>query len=321
VSEPSRTLGELLVQVLPKKPADASVLKAQVARKNLLTDVAGEEKRLADVPGDYETHNALGVAYAQLGRQADARAQFDAALALAPQHPGTHYNLGVIAMGVQRYADAIDHFQRTLASRPDHAEARTNLGVAFEAIGRPRDAEQQYREALSAHPNHAAAHNNLARTLLNQGDTGGAVTHFRAALKASPDNPDGLYNLGRALAADRKAAEAAQVFRRALAARPDSAPIMIDLAWVLANSESQNREAEKLAERANQLSGGNNPAALDVLAGVYASQQRFDLAVRTAQRAFQRALAVKNDVLAHAIRQRLEGYSQMIPDAEGSRIP
>ncbi len=81
------------------------------------------------------------------------------------------------------------------------------------------------------------------------------------------------------------------------------------------------REAEKLAERANQLSGGNNPAALDVLAAAYASQQRFDLAVRTAQRAFQRALAVKNDVLARAIRQRLEGYSQMIPDAEGSRIP
>ena len=88
-----------------------------------------------------------------------------------------------------------------------------------------------------------------------------------------------------------------------------------------AGVESQNREAEKLAERANQLSGGNNPAALDVLAAAYASQQRYDLAVRTAQRAFQRAIAVKNDVLARAIRQRLEGYSQMIPDADGPRIP
>jgi len=129
-SETSDEMGELLVQVLPKKPADTVVLKAQVARKNLLTDVAGEEKRLADVPGDYETHNALGVAYSQLGRHQDARAQFDAALALAPQHPGTHYNLGVIAMGVQRYADAIDHFQRTLASRPDHAVRRGDVDDA-----------------------------------------------------------------------------------------------------------------------------------------------------------------------------------------------
>ncbi len=38
-------------------------IDAQVARKNLLTDVAGEEKRVADVPEDAETRNALGVAY------------------------------------------------------------------------------------------------------------------------------------------------------------------------------------------------------------------------------------------------------------------
>ena len=60
------------------------------------------------------------------------------------------------------------------------------------------------------------------------------------------------------------------------------------------------------AEKANQVSGGGNPAVLDVLAAAYASQGRLDVAARTAQRAFQRALAMKNDQLAGEIRQRLD---------------
>ena len=51
-------------------------------RRNLLTDVAGEEKRLADKPGDVETHNTLGVAYVQLGRVPEALEQFDAPLGI-----------------------------------------------------------------------------------------------------------------------------------------------------------------------------------------------------------------------------------------------
>ena len=85
-SETTDEMGELLVQVLTKNLEDAARLRAQVARKNLLTDVAGEEKRIADVPADFETQNALGVAYVQLGRVPEALDQFRTALALAPNH-------------------------------------------------------------------------------------------------------------------------------------------------------------------------------------------------------------------------------------------
>jgi hypothetical protein len=75
-----------------------------------------------------------------------------------------------------------------------------------------------------------------------------------------------------------------------------------------------------LAERANQLSGGGNPAVLDALAASYAAEGRMDAAVRTAQRAFQRALAAKNNDLAAAIRQRLEAYREA-SGADSSEIP
>ena len=179
-------MGELLVQVLTKNAEDAARLRAQVARKNLLTDVAGEEKRIADVPGDFETHNALGVAYVQLGRVPDALDQFRTALTLAPDHAQAAYNIGVIAMGQKRMSDAIVSFEQAIAARPDYAEAHNNLGVAFEAAGRDDDAARQFRAALSAVPSHAAAHNNLGRLLLTRGSVvgGGVAVSLRAAQRA-----------------------------------------------------------------------------------------------------------------------------------------
>jgi hypothetical protein len=110
------------------------------------------------------------------------------------------------------------------------------------------------------------------------------------------------------------------VWRRALTARPDSLPFLVDAAWLLAtNAAVQNGDAAvTFAERANRVSGGGNPAVLDVLAAAYASQGRMDLAARTAQRAFQRALAMKNDRLAGEIRQRLEAYQAAAGQADSS---
>jgi len=313
-------MGELLVQVLTRTPEDGARLRAQVSRKNLLTDVAGEEKRIADRPADVDTHNALGVAYVQLGRVPEALDQFRSALALAPNHAQASYNIGVIAMAQNRIPDAIASFERAIDARPDYAEAHNNLGVALEATGRADEAERHFRAALAALPSHPAAHNNLGRLLLSRGNVVEAIPHFRAALLTRPDDPDALYNLGRALIAEHHEREAVQLWRRAIAARPESLAILVDTAWLLAtNASVQNADAAvTFAEKANQISGGGNPAVLDVLAAAYASQGRMDLASRTAQRAFQRALAMKNDKLAGEIRQRLDAYRDGFGQAESS---
>jgi Flp pilus assembly protein TadD len=317
-SETTDEMGELLVQVLTKNPDDTVKLRAQVARKNLLTDVAGEEKRLVDAPDDYETRNALGVAYVQLGRVADALRQFRTVLELQPDHAKAAYNLGVIAMGDNRLTEAVQYFQRALVAQPDYAEAHTNLGVALGAEGNDSEAEAEFRAALASRPGHAAAHNNLGRLLLARGQLSEAATHFRSALLSRPDDADALYNLGRVLVAQHHESEAAQLWKRAISARPDSVPILVDLAWLLATDPSIRpaSSAAVYAERANQISGGNNPAVLNVLAAAYASQGRLDLAVRTAQRALQRAIATKNDKLVGEIRERIRSYQEATQPAD-----
>jgi tetratricopeptide (TPR) repeat protein len=311
-SETRDEMGELLVQVLPTSPAGYAGLREQITRKNLLTDVAGEEKRVADFPDDAETRNALGVLYVRLGRIPEALAQIQASLRTDPELARAHYNLGVIAMTERRVDEAIARFQRALASRPEYAEAHNNLGIAYETSGRTAEAEAEYRAALRWRPSHSAAHNNLGRLLLARGAVPEATAEFRAALRTQPDNADGLYNLGRALMASGQPRDAVQQWRRAVAARPDSSVFALDLAWVLATNRDvlNPRDAIKLAENVNRAAKGNNASALDVLAAAYAADGRIELAARTAQLALQRALSAKNTALAAEIRQRLSAYQE-----------
>ena len=307
-------MGELLLQVLVRRPAEIPALRAQIARKNLLADIAGEEKRVADVPDDAETRNALGVAYVQLGRSADALAQFEASLRTDPELAMAHYNLGILAMGAQRRDEAIARFERALRAQPDYAEAHNNLAIVLESAGRAAEAEAHYRAALESRPNHVAARNNLGRVLLARGDVSGASTEFRAVLRSRPDNADAHYNLGRVLFAERRVRDAVDEWKKAVAARPDSLVFTLDLAWTLATDPQvlDPMEAARLAERAVRATNQSNPAALDVLAAAYAADGRVDLAARTAQRALQQALAAHNDALATEIRQRLGQYQQAL---------
>jgi Tfp pilus assembly protein PilF len=324
-SETRDEMGELLVQVIPRTEKGFAQLRAQVARKNLLTDVAGEEKQVLDNPGNARARNALGVSYIQLGRSVDAVSQFDAALRIDQNLAVAHYNLGVIALGDKRLPEAIDRFERALAARPDYPEAHNNLGIALEAAGRVAEAEAHYRTALSARPALPAARNNLGRLLLARGDVNGALAELRTALRSHPDNADALYNLGRALLANGQPRDAVQQWRRAIAARPDSPVFMLDLGWLLATNQDvlDTGEAMRLAEAVNKMSRGGNAAAFDVLAAAYAADGRFDVAARTAQLALQRALAAKNDALAMAIRQRLSVYQRVVVrgTAESSDSP
>jgi tetratricopeptide (TPR) repeat protein len=317
-SDTTDEMGELLVQVLTKSPADLQKLRGDVVRKNFLTDLAGEEKRLVDKPDDFDTRNALGVAYVQLGRPVDAMKQFQEVVLHAPSHAMAHYNIAVMAMGDRRFDEAIDHLQRALAARPDYSEAHNNLGVLYEGLGRHDEALAQLELALAARPSSPAAHNNLGRILLARGDADAALTHFRAALRTRPDHPDALYNIARAYIAQGNPKGAVQELKRAIAARPEAVAALIDLAWLLATNDQVRNPSDAVTygERANRLTGNSNAAALDALAAAYAASERFDIAARTAQRALQRAIADNNDALVASARRRLETYQALTGNAE-----
>ncbi len=84
------------------------------------------------------------------------------------------------------------------------------------------------------------------------------------------------------------------------------------LAWLRATcsdpSLRNGAEAVELAQRANQLSGGQRPEMLDTLAAAYAEAEWFPEAVATARKALELARQQNNPALAEAVQERITKY-------------
>jgi Flp pilus assembly protein TadD len=93
--------------------------------------------------------------------------------------------------------------------------------------------------------------------------------------------------------------------------------IQNNLAWLLATcpqaSLRNGNQAVELAQRANQITGANNPNFLCTLAAAYAEAGRFTEAVESAQRALQLAGAQSNTALANDIRSEMNLYQAGVP--------
>jgi Ca-activated chloride channel family protein len=69
-------------------------------------------------PNFVAAHNALGVAYLNLGQNQQAHDEFARAVALDDHLPGSHLNLGCAQMQLQRYADAEEALKKAASIAP-----------------------------------------------------------------------------------------------------------------------------------------------------------------------------------------------------------
>ena len=160
------------------------------------------------------------------------------------------------------------------------------------------------------------AHNNLGNVLLQQGKVDEAIAHFQKVLEiadfAEPHN-----NLGVVLSQRGRAREALAHYQRSLELQPDDARILSNLAWLLATcSDSSVRNgarAVELAQRANQLSGGQNPMTLRALAAAEAESGRFAEAIAAARQALSLATAQNNTALVNELGLQIGLYQAGSP--------
>src|SRR5439155_4840630 len=93
---------------------------------------------------------------------------------------------------------------------------------------------------------------------------------------------------------------------------PHSILTLNNLAWALSTcpdaSLRNGARAIELAQKADQLAGGQNPILIRTLAAAYAENGRFNDAIETAQRAVQFALAQGDFALASKLEKDLDLY-------------
>lgn len=107
-------------------------------------------------------HSNLGIAWAERGDPARARAHYDAALALDPDDAKAALNRGNLAVERWDFAAALRDYDRAVAAAPRMALAYNNRAVALWRMGRRAEAIADLERALRIDPGFAEAARNLA---------------------------------------------------------------------------------------------------------------------------------------------------------------
>jgi Flp pilus assembly protein TadD len=133
-----------------------------------------------------------------------------------PNSPVTHNTLGTVLQALGRYADARAQFEQALALDVNAAYALSNLCYGWRLEGDPAKAAEACRNALRLRPDLESARNNLALAYEAEGNLPAALD----TLASSADKARAAYNEGLLHLAGRRYREALNAFDRARAARP-----------------------------------------------------------------------------------------------------
>ncbi len=147
----------------------------------------------------------------------------------------------------RRLAEATAEYEKTLEIAPDYAKARYNLGGALYQQGRTAEAIAQCSELVRLQPDNVMGLNQLARALATSGEAslrdGRRAVELaqRAARLTGNRDPDILDTLAAAYAEAGRFSEAVQTARQAveLAAQQDKQPLAKSIKARLPLYESQ----------------------------------------------------------------------------------
>ena len=203
---------DALVRSLPRP--DLSTLPPDLA-KQVAAARAEFEKTRVDLIGDRLAfaYADIGAVYFRAGLNEAAAIAFYDAGQLAPRDARWLYMRGVVARALKRNADARADFEAALALDKIYLPIRYRLSDTLIDLGDLDAAHKVLADALPAGDKHAALFAMLGRLEIRQKNYGAAIEHLQQALKLEPQ-ANALYKdladayAGQGDAAQAKAAQA-----------------------------------------------------------------------------------------------------------------
>ncbi|ARU31213.1 hypothetical protein CAP31_05630 [Sulfuriferula sp. AH1] len=191
------------------------------------------QKAAALSSNDAEAHNNLGITLNDLKRHEEAEASYRRAIRINPSFAQAHSNLGVTLHDLNRLDEAVTCYRTALKLNPDYVRAHNNLGAALHDLRRLDEAEACYRKVLRLSPEHADAHRNLGATLHDLDRLDEAEACYREALQLNPRDADAYNYLGITLRDLGRLSDSETAFRRALEINPRCADTRHNLSHTL----------------------------------------------------------------------------------------
>jgi Flp pilus assembly protein TadD len=250
-----------------------------VNRQDYASAAQDYQAYLAKKPDDAVVHYDLGYAYTALQKPADAKSEYEKAIALDPKLAPAYQNLGVTLIPTDPAA-AIEPLQRAAELTPEDARTKWLLGIALEAAKKDAQAIEQYQSAEKLDANSVEIRNSLGFALLKTGRARDAEAAFREALALQPAgeaSEQAHKGLLQALLAEKKNDEAAAEMGVYLAAHPNDAAMRLEHASLLV---AAGKDDDALAELDKAATAGpESLRALQLRALIYFRKKQYDNAV------------------------------------------
>ncbi len=253
-----------------------------VAPNLLPAKLVDAEQKVTSGPADPVARLTLGEILFDLGRRADARREFEKALALEPGNPRALAGLGWVHLVEGRIQDALATFQRVTPSTlsalvgqanalyrldrfdemedvvgeaknrfPSSPQPPTQAALLYLVQGRVAEARQELDRAVTLDPGYAPAHGLRSNIALVRNEKEVAHQAAQQAITANPSSPSAYLDLSLAKQAEFRLDEALTAAKKALELDPDNPMAMIQVSRLLFGL-GRLSEALSMAEEARR---------------------------------------------------------------------
>lgn len=195
--EPSEAFA-LLAQLQKRFPSDPDVLYEAAKLHRKAWDQAIEElyKR---APSSYRVGQISAEVFEAQGKYGEASAQYEQAIAKAPDALNLHYRLGRCLLldspSPEHLERARQQFEAELKLNPTDAIAEYQTGQILAAQQKPDEALSRYQQALTIRPDFVPAMIAVGKSRAQAKEYSQAVPLLEHAVELQPDNEAAHYNL------------------------------------------------------------------------------------------------------------------------------
>jgi tetratricopeptide (TPR) repeat protein len=268
--------------------------------------------------------SARGLAYLELGKLAEARADLQEILRISPNSASAMINLAKVAAAERKLPEALELYEKAqaadaknfdalsgsvgiLSRQKQFAQAHAKVDKAIAESNGQKDvlpalyylksdvfmsekntesAEAELKKAIEADENYLPAYSAYASILVARNQTDAAVEQYKKVVEKKPSAS--VYTLiGILEDARSNASEAEKNYRKALEIAPESTIAANNLAWLIAETGGNLDEALTLST-ATVKKSSNNAGFYDTLGYVYLKKGLSSMAVEQ----FKKAVAI-----------------------------
>ncbi|HEU6449352.1 MAG TPA: tetratricopeptide repeat protein [Verrucomicrobiae bacterium] len=216
----------------------------------------------------------IGLTFLQQNRKAEARAEFERALALSPDYAPALERLLDFDIAEKQFSAASRRIEEQLAQHPKSPELQLLSAKVFFAQGDTNRTEAALLKATGLQPDLRAAHLLLAQLYENSHQPEKALEHLRFLATKNTNDVDALMCIGTILEQQKNYSGARDVYEKLLAVDPKFAPALNNLACLYADEFGQLDRAYALASSARNLLP-DNPSVSDTLGWVLCKKGQY----------------------------------------------